>query len=1266
MHPAPSRFALALLSGCAIIPAWVATGNAQEVDRGVQVLLDQAKYWQAQNRPDQALRVLQRALVSAPQNPDALAAAAEAAAQQGDRQQADNYTARLRRLAPNDPRVSRTETQVRGASADPARIAEARRLAQSGHQAEAVAIYRQLFAGGTPPDNYAVEYYQTLAGVPENYAEGRNGLESVARSNPSNARNQLAYAQTLTWREASRAEGIRRLEQLSQDPTVGAQARAAWRDALGWEGASPAAAQGLESYLQRFPDDQQARQRLDQARNPPRTPQDELATLRQTGFDALNGNRVAAAQDAFQNVLNQSPQDPDALGGLGLVRLRQGRNAEARQLLSRAIAGDPQDGRRKWGRALAGASDVGVVNAARSQLARGQTDQAIAALERASRQGGGEQPDADTLLGDIALRQGDATGAEQRYRAALARRPNLPGALSGLYDALQAQGRFAEAEQLAAQRGASFANAAAATRAEQLRAEAQRTADPEAAAALLRVAVASNPDDPWTRLDLARALVRQGRGAEGRAVMDELVGRNASADALYASALLAQEEGRSTDAASYVERIPVRLRTADASRLLRTAQTEREIAAAAEPLRYGRPDLARQRLLQIATRPDPTGDAAAQAVRVLGNAGDRQGAAEVARVALATNRAAGPGARIALAGAMLEAGLAADAAPILSAASADPRLSADDRRQLAGLQTGFAIRSSDQLNEAGDQAAAYDRLAPALRANPQDPAANLALARLYQGARQPEQAQQIAEAVLQRDPRNADARLAAANAAVAARDSSRAEQLLAEGRALTPNDPRISILEAQIARAQGDSLRARAALERAAEQRRAQLGVSPDLPTVPGSPAATTTAVASSGGNPFRTAALAGSGTASLQLASSTTGPGVSDPLLTDIDRQLAQVREEAASRLTPNFAARFRSGSSGLDKLREFSGGVESSAAMPGIGGRITARAQAYTLDAGNLGSDTASLRRFGTNGLSLGGTTTAITADAAQRYQPTDSTASGVALGIGYTRDNVSLDVGSTPLGFRQQNLVGGVELAPGLTDNLRLRVTGERRAVTDSLLSWAGQKDPLTGRSWGGVVRNTGRGQLEYTVGDTSFYAGGGYSSFEGKGVADNTRVEAGAGLSQTIFRRPDSELTAGLDLVYFGYDKNLRFFTAGQGGYFSPQNFVAANIPVDYRQRIGNLAYRLGGQIGVAHFKEDRSEVFPDDPGLQAAAVAQAATDSTKLAYYPGQTKTTVVGGVRLDLEYSLTPQLRLGGLLRYDRSADWNETRGMLFARYRFE
>ena len=64
-----------------------------------------------------------------------------------------------------------------------------------------------------------------------------------------------------------------------------------------------------------------------------------------------------------------------------------------------------------------------------------------------------------------------------------------------------------------------------------------------------------------------------------------------------------------------------------------------------------------------------------------------------------------------------------------------------------------------------------------------------------------------------------------------------------------------------------------------------------------------------------------------------------------------------------------------------------------------------------------------------------------------------------------------------------------------------------------------------------------------------AGGGYATFTGSGVKADVRIEIGVGGSYAVVRRPDETLTLGMGLVYFAYDENLRFFTLGQGGYFT---------------------------------------------------------------------------------------------------------------------
>ncbi|HEY8614409.1 MAG TPA: cellulose synthase subunit BcsC-related outer membrane protein [Roseomonas sp.] len=957
---------------------------------------------------------------------------------------------------------------------------------------------------------------------------------------------------------------------------------------------------------------------------------------REAGLKALGGGDTARAAQVFEAALAQNPADTASLGGLGLARLRQGRSAEARELLARAAAGSSEEARR-WVAPLDEAAFAVELAEARRQVALGAPDTAEALLLRALRRDALDLAEAEALLGDLALRRGELTEAEARFRNAQYRRPALPAARYGLLESLRRQGRIAEAEALARQLAA-----AASARGDALRAEAGRTEDPESALIALRDALAAAPANSGARLDLARLLARQGRGGEGRVLMEEGLSASPGADSVLAAALYAEGERRFTDGIRLLERVPDRLRAADHTRLLRSLRWQAEIAAVMGQDPAG----LRGALLAIASRTDPTGEAALRAVRALLRAGDREGAAEAARLALATPRAASPLARIALAGFLADAGMEREAADLLRPLNADAGLAPAQRRQLATLS----------------EAVTPARVAAAPKPMPVEAEPS----RLYQGARDPRVAARIAGAVLRRDPRNVEARVGAVEAALAQRDLAAAEALVAEGRLLNASDPRVSVMEARLARATGDRRRAQTALQLAADQRRAQIG---------GSGAASL----ASAETPYRRTMLAGEGPVSSFIpldsdpASAVVGNvtpsqlrASEDPLLSEIGRQLAEVNEAASGRIVPNLTFRARSGDRGLERLREYGGGVEAAMPLPTVGGELSARVQAVTIDTGGLNSSISNLRRFGSNAVVLPNAFGSVTPAQEAALTPRENSATGVGLGIAYARNGVTVDLGSTPLGFREQNILGGVELTPRLSETFQLRLRGERRAVTDSLLSWSGMRDPQSGAGFGGVVRNTGRAQIEYFSGRVGAYAGAGYSSITGHNVADNNRIEAGAGLSYAIFRNPDEELVTGLDLNYFAYDKNLRLFTLGHGGYFSPQTYVGASIPVDYRARRGNWAYHIGGSIGVAHFREKSMPYYPTNGALQAVLEAQAGADSNISAFYPSQRQTSVTAGARADVEYAITPSLRIGASARYDRSADFNETRGLVYARYRFD
>src|SRR5205823_3612607 len=183
--------------------------------------------------------------------------------------------------------------------------------------------------------------------------------------------------------------------------------------------------------------------------------------------------------------------------------------------------------------------------------------------------------------------------------------------------------------------------------------------------------------------------------------------------------------------------------------------------------------------------------------------------------------------------------------------------------------------------------------------------------------------------------------------------------------------------------------------------------------------------------------------------------------------------------------------------------------------------------------------------------------------------------------------------------------------------------------------------------------GHAQLELTAGLANFYAGGGYAALQGSNVASNQEYEFGAGGSYPIWRDGGSEVRLGLDLVYFGYNKNLRFFSLGQGGYFSPQSYFAALIPVEYRQKTDDLTWAIGGSVGYQTYNEHSSPVFPNDPARQFALEAEAATNPLTSAFYPSKTASGLVGGAKGEIEYKVNDSLRIGGRAVYQRAGDWN-------------
>jgi tetratricopeptide (TPR) repeat protein len=691
-------------------------------------------------------------------------------------------------------------------------LLRARAAARAGRAAEAVQLYRSQFDNGPPPEALALEYFQVLSSTPQGADEGRRGLQQLVRDHPDNPGYQLALAQLKTYSEATRREGIRTLAGLSKQPAVAAAARASWRQALIWLDARAPDAPLYRDYLGEQSDEAVAA-RLENLTHPPAASAASVAGQAVgEGFRALDHSDIAGAERTFEQTLRTQPDDTDALGGMGLVRLRQERFAQAEDLLTRASRGGAAP---KWASALRSASYwnlIGQANAARDKNdLRGQQ----ALLERAVKLDARE-PTGQIALADNRLAAGDLAPAEALYQRVLSARPDDAQALRGLITTYGRQGRSDDALALAKRLPADQAGQLGGLRdiqVEQARAHAKAQGDAGDVAGAQRTledAMLAAPDSPWVRLDLANIYRRQGLVSEARGVMDGLLmSQPDMPDALYASALLASDSGDAAAGLQYLDRIPAASRSRDMSQLQRRLWAQGQAQRAEALVRQGNPGAARQVLAQAESSlsSDMPAEIWGQLAGAYAEIGDAPRALAMSRQLLARNPSPGIGDRLLYASILLKTRQDVELSAVLRQLQNAP-LNASQRSDFDSLRIAFALRQTDALREAGNLEAAYNAMAPVLAARPEDPQALAALARLYSAARDERQALALYQHILQRSPTDLDVLLASASSASALREHEEAKNYVMAALKIAPDQSRTLAAAGRVYRNAGDSARA--------------------------------------------------------------------------------------------------------------------------------------------------------------------------------------------------------------------------------------------------------------------------------------------------------------------------------------------------------------------------------------------------------------------------------------------------------------------------
>ncbi|GGZ00668.1 cellulose synthase [Novosphingobium colocasiae] len=1042
---------------------------------------------------------------------------------------------------------------------------------------------------------------------------------------------------------------------------------------------------------------------------------------RVAGYDALQTDNLAAASTQFERALAANRSDPEALGGLGLVRLRQTRFAEAANLLEQASRlGKAQ----QWASALASARFYAGVEDARRLLQQGRIGDAQVEAEALVRSGFDQPAPALELLAQVYEKQNRFADAAELYRQA---------SQGGKQDEKRLQLRAVRSRALAA--------AAA--------------GDDMGATREFQNGLVIDQTDPWIRYEFARFMIKRGRMPEAESLLRSLE-QLGDADGLYAAALIANDLGRSTEADRLLAMIPEAQRTQPMRTLALGVKVDGAIARAKASGQGGGQLQALATLRQIGAMPSmPAAKKVAVADAML-SLGDAMGAASLAQSAMdqgltTVDDYAG------LVDVLARAGRDDMARAALAQAGQLAGNTPDGQRIYAGMAAKLTVGQAERARSAGRFADAFDMLQGAWTSAPDNTEVLAALARLYQAGRMPGRAAQTWQLFLAREPGNRDALLGLAEAAQSAGDKGLSQQAQQQALRAFPTDYDAFMRMARLEQARGDE---GAALRLFKQARALYAGGAGSGALTGGNPFAAMDPAGS--GNPFRNMAAPAQPAAvnPFQLGGGTriqyvpaaggyapTGyapapyapngytapadggyaaapgyqpaaypaqgysaqaypapaaspfgqPGYpaapggypapaaaypgqdvpagagaypADPVLAELQGEITQLSRDSAPRVDVDTSYRQRSGETGLSQLDEIKGSAKFSTGF--LGGRIYVGGEAVMIDAGTP-SDSARAR-FGTNASPEARAIVAKTdarkcdaeSDPAACLAQVDSqNASGVALSAGYAGDLVQAEAGTTPIGMGKTKLTFRAAVTPKFGGGVEGKAFVERKPVTDSVLSYAGTLDPVTGERWGQVMRTGGGVGLSYDRDGNGVYGEGRYYRYRGTNVANNDGFEINVGGYMRAHRTAHSSLSVGLNVNYQKYDNSQNTFTWGNGGYFSPQSFLSVGFPINYALDTDKLTVRASLTPGFQSYSEDSSPLYPTDPALQGELDALKAENEDVRSRYDSLSKTGFALNAQASAYYRIAPNTQVGGDISYNTFGSYDELRSMIGVRQSF-
>lgn len=266
----------------------------------------------------------------------------------------------------------------------------------------------------------------------------------------------------------------------------------------------------------------------------------------------------------------------------------------------------------------------------------------------------------------------------------------------------------------------------------------------------------------------------------------------------------------------------------------------------------------------------------------------------------------------------------------------------------------------------------------------------------------------------------------------------------------------------------------------------------------------------------------------------------------------------------------------------------------------------------------------------------------------QPYRTQTHGLAAAVAHESARWRWDLGTTPIGFERPRWTGGVQWT-ARTEQRQWRLRAHVRPVTSSVLSFAGQRDPVTGQWWGAVDRHAIEGDVRIdTPPSVGWRLQGRLARYEGQDVRRNQERWLQVATAFNLHDTPRQHTEHGPVVEVQQFDNNQNHYSLGHGGYYSPQQRHSLGWLFNHGVSHAQWMWRTRLSLSHSWVRTDAAPVMPLTPG--------------GALYSEGQS-TSLGGSAQLSAERVLSERWVVGSALMAERAPDYQFNAWMVYLRW---